>query len=1006
MKVFIGSQPAEGGIRRVYEAQQKYFPALGIEITDQLSQADLAACHGTEYAKHPITVAHNHGLYWYGYEYPWAAWAVKANQKLVEIMKGAKAVTTPSEWVANSIRRGTLIDPIVCQHGIDIDEWKPILRHEPYIIWCKTRPDPICNPNDMNRLAALAPDIRFISTFGKEAGNVSLVGALPYDEMKPYIQNAALYLATVRETGGITVLEAMASGTVPLGWNWGVNPELIDHKVNGYLATPGDYDDLYEGLKYCQANWKELSANAVQAVTERFQWEHVIGKYREVYEKALQPSVVGPTVSVIITAYNLEQYLPACIESVVSQDYTDWELIIVDDASPDACGRIADEWADKDPRIKVLHNRQNAYLAEARNIAIRASTGRYIMPLDADDKLGPSALRLLVGGLEADPGVDIATGSMAVVEEDGITPWAELARTGGISDWPPPYPNYNAQIELHNQVPYASMYRRWVWERTGGYRRRYKTAEDADFWTRAMSYGAAPAKVTGKPTLIYTNRSSSMSHKEPAINWTSWFTWAKYPDMTPYAASGDPPDHQLFWPVNAYGPIEVSVVIPCGPGHDWYLQDALDSLTAQTFLYFECIVVNDSGQKWFDGDTLINPHLAGFPWVKIIESTGPPKGVAWARNTGTAAAKSPLVFYLDADDYLQPAALDILVKTQKLYGGWVYSDWFDQNMQPKVAKDWSADGLTVKMLGPMAGLYPRDAVLAVGFEDFGGWEDWDVQLSLLERGICGTHVAHPLFVYRYDTGTRREDNFEKAENLLQYIKEKHKNLYSEEFMAGPSGCGKCGGGGGKSKIVAGSSRTGSGRPPQIDESMVLVEYIGPMTQTQRFRSKLKPAMNYRFGGDPGADSRKFYVYKVDAAWILGDGNFRHVPEQVQADAPVLEEVPVLEAYTRPAPIPYDEFVKKMEQEATHMEFHFSDDPMTAGVDWGTGPDQTAVTLVDRGFTPVARLALAPEVISILENAGLDTAEKIAPLSVAQLVQIKGIGATRATKIIAAVKEAL
>jgi hypothetical protein len=231
---FSGQDNAHGGIRRVWEAQVKYFPDLGIEIVDHPNKADLVACHATEYVDHPIIVSHIHGLYWHGY--PWMSWAIKANQKLIEIMKVAKVVTSPSEWVANSIRRGMLLDPIVCQHGIDIDEWTPPKQRGDYAIWAKTRVDPICNPYDMNKLAEKATGIQFVSTFGQETNNVHLIGALPLEQIKPYIQHAAYYLATVRETGAITLLEAMSSGVVPIGWNFGANSEIVEHKVTGYLA--------------------------------------------------------------------------------------------------------------------------------------------------------------------------------------------------------------------------------------------------------------------------------------------------------------------------------------------------------------------------------------------------------------------------------------------------------------------------------------------------------------------------------------------------------------------------------------------------------------------------------------------------------------------------------------------------------------------------------------------------------------------------------------------------
>jgi len=66
-----------------------------------------------------------------------------------------------------------------------------------------------------------------------------------------------------------------------------------------------------------------------------------------------------PTVSVIIPVYKVERYLDACVESVIGQTYTDLEILLVDDGSPDRCPEICDAWAEKDPRIHVIH-RENA----------------------------------------------------------------------------------------------------------------------------------------------------------------------------------------------------------------------------------------------------------------------------------------------------------------------------------------------------------------------------------------------------------------------------------------------------------------------------------------------------------------------------------------------------------------------------------------------------------------------------------------------------------------------
>lgn len=91
-------------------------------------------------------------------------------------------------------------------------------------------------------------------------------------------------------------------------------------------------------------------------------------------------------VSVIVPCFKVEHYLPNCIESILNQTYKDWELILVDDGSPDHSGEIADKYASRDVRIKVIH-KKNAGVAAARNSAIDIATGEYISFLDGDDFL-------------------------------------------------------------------------------------------------------------------------------------------------------------------------------------------------------------------------------------------------------------------------------------------------------------------------------------------------------------------------------------------------------------------------------------------------------------------------------------------------------------------------------------------------------------------------------------------------------------------------------------------
>lgn len=89
-------------------------------------------------------------------------------------------------------------------------------------------------------------------------------------------------------------------------------------------------------------------------------------------------------ISIIIPVYQVEAYLPNCIDSVLNQNYSDFELILVDDGSPDHCGAICDEYAARDPRVRVIH-KENGGLSSARNTGLAYASGEYVLFLDSDD---------------------------------------------------------------------------------------------------------------------------------------------------------------------------------------------------------------------------------------------------------------------------------------------------------------------------------------------------------------------------------------------------------------------------------------------------------------------------------------------------------------------------------------------------------------------------------------------------------------------------------------------
>lgn len=106
-------------------------------------------------------------------------------------------------------------------------------------------------------------------------------------------------------------------------------------------------------------------------------------------------------VSVIIPVYNIEEYLPRCIESIIGQTYTDWEIILVDDGSTDRSGEICDEYANSDDRIKSFH-KANGGVSSARNEGLSQACGEYICFIDGDDWISNCMFEYLVRDIEDD----------------------------------------------------------------------------------------------------------------------------------------------------------------------------------------------------------------------------------------------------------------------------------------------------------------------------------------------------------------------------------------------------------------------------------------------------------------------------------------------------------------------------------------------------------------------------------------------------------------------------
>ena len=816
----------ESGIRRVVEAYFKYLPQYDIELMPHNAKRyDLKAVHAGM-TDGDCDIAHLHGLYWTA-DYPATAWEYRSNAQIVDAIRHAREVTVPSAWVTETFQRDMRFTPYVIPHGIEWDEWQHNEPNEGFVLWNKNRNFDVCSPKAMGELAHTFSDIQFVSTFGvdRNPSNLAVTGKVTHAEMKKYVQRSAVYLSTAKETFGLGTLEAMASGKPVLGFAHGGNLDLVKHGVNGYLAQPGNLDDLAEGLVYCLKHQDTLGANG-REMAKRWTWDKAVEMVAGVYERALESEPA--TVSVVIPVYNKTfEQVKRAIDSVVNQTLKPTIIWVADDNSPDEeCYRQILKYVvglqGDGVKIGEWSNNTNMGVANLRNELVRTSIVnsnipiKYICCLDADDWLEPDFLKVCVGALEADSSLGLAYTGLRFHQQNGES---------AVSRWPGEW-NFDRQCDYYkrlNQVPTCNVFRRAIWERLGGYRQRYAPdgagSEDAEFWTRIGAYGWKCEQVTEAALFNYSEGGQVSSNPDyQEVDWLAWHPWSRDKEH-PFASYATPEDGKLSHPVRQYDEPVVSVIIPVGPGHEKEVINALDSLEAQTFRKWEVVVVWDL-VKYSHTELLHTRRMYPYAkWIFTRDSKGNGNfGAGYARNRGVELARAPLILFLDADDTLHPEALQKMLDTWSTHQMAVYTDYVRQAfIDEQLAKEMQDTG-RLQSFNPQTGeaiilnkafeydceraqqqpnqndLYIWNLITTLipkswhdeigGFdEEMETWEDWDYWIRMAKAGKCFYRLPEQLVRYRTYTGSRREravpdtdEGRQKALAMIKYMRAKETEI--------------------------------------------------------------------------------------------------------------------------------------------------------------------------------------------------------------------------------------
>ncbi|MEW5991787.1 MAG: glycosyltransferase family A protein [Chloroflexota bacterium] len=190
-----------------------------------------------------------------------------------------------------------------------------------------------------------------------------------------------------------------------------------------------------------------------------------------------------PRFSVIVPAFDAASTLEETLDAVVAQAFVDWECVVVDDGSTDATYRIATDFADRDARIRAIHQ-DNQGTAGAYNAGVSGATGDFIVICSADDILLPEHLASMAAFIDAEPGFDIYSTNGFFGRPDGTR---ELVYRAGTNERVRSMSLSEVIANCFYSV--GATYRRSLFEEVGGYRPGVY-GEDYDFWLRAMAGGA------------------------------------------------------------------------------------------------------------------------------------------------------------------------------------------------------------------------------------------------------------------------------------------------------------------------------------------------------------------------------------------------------------------------------------------------------------------------------------------------------------------------------------
>ena len=455
-------------------------------------------------------------------------------------------------------------------------------------------------------------------------------------------------------------------------------------------------------------------------------------------------------ISVVVRCHNYGRFLTEALNSVDDQSRRVHEVIVVNDGSTDETGQVLDELRRTRHDLVVVERHPARGPARSFNDGVARSSGDLVVALDADDRFPPNYIEELASALD-DPSVDFA--------------YCGVRTFGAQNAYRPPEPFDADELVVESFVNVSAMFRRWVFDATGGFRPEFDSLglEDWEFWVNAVEHGAVGRPVEGC-WLEYRRHpgGSRNTARRGRVLRAHLLVWRLHPRLvtirhlltwmgrsasrnTVRLAGAMRPD-EVYPPVSAAGrdvPL-VSIVTPTFNMVD-RLPRCVESVAAQSYPRIEHVVVDGCSA---DGTV---DYLSGQHHLTWISE--PDSGQSNALNKGFAMANGEIVTWLNADDVLLPGSVEAVVNALRAVpeAGWAYGDlevqrgderWLTKP-PPQISARSFRRGNVISQPGTF---FTASALRHVGGidEDFHLTMDFELWLRFARAKIPAVYVPFPL----------------------------------------------------------------------------------------------------------------------------------------------------------------------------------------------------------------------------------------------------------------------